>query len=341
MKRMRPTLTLYIDLAFCVVVLPLMAVIFPVERWFHNFPWYVVGIFVWLYALYFINRHVVVPMLFGDRRRRMGSCALILLSVAVTYLLARVDLYAPKPNVHDEGITRILPSVLQYRQALWSLFMIVEAFSFAVSLLTQANLQKARRRAVESERDKAEIELYKAQIKPHFMFNTLNSIYGLFLTRNDRALESLEKFIGMMRYIYAGSKADRVSLADEADYIRRYVEIQSLRLNEKTTVDLHVEVNRPGPRVPPMLLITFVENCFKHGVSPEKESTIHISLTEKEGCICLTTENSIFPVGHIGEHIGIDNCRRRLELLFPGRHRLDITDSGDVFCVKLSIQTAS
>lgn len=119
--------------------------------------------------------------------------------------MSQVTLYAPKPNVHDIGITRIFPYTQQHQQAIWSLFMIVETFSFAVGLLTQVNLQKARCRAVEAERNKAEIELYKAQIKPHFMFNTLNSLYGLFLTHDDKALKALQEYISILRYIHLSS----------------------------------------------------------------------------------------------------------------------------------------
>ena len=227
---------LYIDAVFCLVVLPVMVMIFPVERWLHNFPWYVITVGVWLYALYFLNRYLTVPLLYGTGSRRWRGCLLIVLSLILTYALSQINLYNPKPNVHDAGIVRILPSIQQYQQAVWSLFMIVEAFSFAVGLLTQVNLQKSRRRAVEAERDRAEIELYKAQIKPHFMFNTLNSLYGLFLTHNDRALESLEKYISMLRYIHTTSLHDFVALSEEVNYIREYVALQSLRLTGMTTV---------------------------------------------------------------------------------------------------------
>lgn len=328
---------IYIDLAFCLIVLPIMVMIFPVERWFHNFQWYVVTVGVWLYALYFLNRTLTVPMLFRDSRRRWCGIGLIVLSLVVTYALSRVNLYNPKPNVHDVGITRLFPTIQQYQQAVWSLFMIVEAFSFAIGLLTQANLQKSRRRAVEAERDKAEIELYKAQIKPHFMFNTLNSLYGLFLTHDDKALESLEKYISMLRYIHTTSSRDFVPLSDEADYIRQYVALQSLRLNEMTNVAMKIDIENESLQVPPMLLVTFVENCFKHGVSPVEKSDISIALAERGGKLLFSTENRIFPVKRIGEHMGIENCRKRLELLYPGSHMMEIDNDGVFYRVKLSI----
>lgn len=329
--------SIYIDLAFCLIVLPVMAIIFPIERWFHHFPCYVIAVGAWLYALYLLNRVLTVPSLFRCRRRRWLGLLLIAVSVAVTCIFANITLYNPKPSIHDLGITRILPSVQQYQQAVWSLFMIVEAFSFAVGLLTQANTQKSRRLAVEAQRDKAEIELYRAQIKPHFMFNTLNSLYGLFLTRDEKALKSLEKYISMLRYIHTTSRRDFVPLHDEVDYIQQYVGLQSLRLNEMTSVELKTDIADNNLQIPPMLLVTFVENCFKHGVSPIERSNITVELTEKQRHLVFYTRNRIFSVRRIGEHMGIENCRKRLELLYPGRHRMEISDDGKYYQVNLNI----
>lgn len=329
--------TIYIDLVFCLIVLPVMVMIFPVERWFHNFQWYVITVGIWLYVLYFLNRFFAVPALFGTRKRRWAGVTMILLSFAVTYLLSQISLYVPKPNIHDEGILRIFPSIQQYQQAVWALFMIVQAFSFAVGLLTQANLQKSLRRAVEAERDKAEIELYKAQIKPHFMFNTLNSLYGLFLTHDEKALESLEKYISMLRYIHTTSMQDFVAVSDEVDYIRQYVGLQSLRLNEMTSVKIDIDIENNSLKIPPMLLVTFVENCFKHGISPVEESRISILMTERNGTLIFSTENRIFPVKRIGEHMGIENCRKRLDLLYPGKHVVSNESDGTFYRVKLCI----
>ena len=305
-------ISVYIDIAFCIIVLPIMMMIFPIERWFHNFQWYVISVGIWLYCLYFLNRVVTVPFLFKGKKYSGVGVVAIVVSILITYGLSRVTLYTPKP-------------------------MIVEAFSFAVGLLTEANIQRTRRRAVEAERDKAEIELYKAQIKPHFMFNTLNSLYGLFLTKNENALSSLEKFISMMRYIHTTSMCSMVPLVDEVDYINQYVGLQKLRLNGETSVELEIDIEDTSLMIPPMLLVTFVENCFKHGVSPVEKSQIKISMHERGGWMRFLTSNRIFPVRRIGEHMGIDNCRRRLELLYPGRHELNTLNTGTFFVVELQI----
>lgn len=331
-------LPIYIDIVFCVVVLPVMALLFPVERWFHYFQWYVLAVGFWLYAVYFTNRFVTVPALFKNSRSRLFGVCFVVLSVVVTYLLAKIQWYVPKPNALDIGIVRIFSSVTHHQQAVWSLFVIVEAYSFAVGLLTQANEQRSHRRQLEAEREKAEIELYKAQIKPHFMFNTLNSLYGLFLTGNGKALESLEKFISMMRYIHVSSSKNMVTLDEECDYIREYVDLQSLRLNDKTSVMLDINVENRSLMVPPMLLVTFVENSFKHGVSPIEKCAIRIMLKEKGGTLTFSTFNRIFPVKRIGEHMGIDNCKKRLDLLYADRHSLVIADDGYAYNVKLLIK---
>ena len=334
-------LALYIDLAFCLIVLPIMVAMSPIERWIQHFTTYMLCAGIWLYFVYFINRVFTVPFLFGDRNKKIGAVIMILMSIIVTFIFSAIELYNPEPNIHDKGIVRRLPQILQYQQALWTLFMIVEAFSFSVGLLVQTNVQKARIRAAEAERDKAEIELYKAQIKPHFMFNTLNSLYGLFLTENKNALPSLEKFISMMRYIHTSSNRDLVPLAEETEYIREYVDVQSLRLNEMTKVALNIDIQYDSLMIPPMLLVTFVENCFKHGVSPVEKSSIIIDIIENKGKLSFVSSNRIFPVRRIGEHMGIENCRKRLELLYPGKYELKINSNSGIYNVALKIQLKS
>ena len=128
---------------------------------------------------------------------------------------------------------------------------------------------------------------------------------------------------------------------EETEYIHEYVEVQSLRLNDMTKVVLHTDIQNNHLMIPPMLLVTFVENCFKHGVSPVEESTIRISLSEHNRNLAFTTSNKIFPVKRIGEHMGIENCRKRLELLYPGKYELTINNNSDIYNVSLKIQLNS
>lgn len=330
-------IALYIDLAFCIVVLPLMILCFPIERWFHNFTLYIILFVIWIYTVYVVNRRFTVRLLYHGGKSRRRGWILILLSLAGTYLFSTYELYPLRPSIFDVGFTPILPHVKQYQQAVWSLFLIVESFSFAVGLLVEADHQMERRRAVEGERDKAEIALYRAQIKPHFMFNTLNSLYGLFLTGSDRALPAHEKFISMTRYVHTTAVKDLVPLGQEVDYIGQYVGLQQLRLNDKTRVTMTVDIADPELPMPPLLLVTFIENCFKHGISPVEASHIRITVTERDGQLNFMTENHIFANRKTGDRTGVDNCRRRLNLLYPGRHTLLIDEDNNTYSVKLSI----
>ena len=113
-------LALYIDLAFCLIVLPIMVALSPIERWVHNFTTYVVLAGIWLYFVYIINRAFTIPFLFGSRNKKMCGAMMILVSIIVTFILSGIELYTPKPNIHDEGIVRYLPQILQYQQALWT-----------------------------------------------------------------------------------------------------------------------------------------------------------------------------------------------------------------------------
>ncbi len=104
-----------------------------------------------------------------------------------------------------------------------------------------------------------------------------------------------------------------------------------------TTVKMDIEIENNSLQIPPMLLVTFVENCFKHGISLVEESQISILITERKGKLIFTTENKIFPVKRIGEHMGIENCRKRLELLYPGKHVMTNVSDGTFYRVKLCI----
>lgn len=327
-----------IDAIFCLAVLPLLIAIFPVDRWAHNFPLYTYGVGLWLYVLYFLNRGLLVPRLVKSHGHDVFSWVGIVLSVGVTIALASVELFRTDYSRLDAGIFYFLPRLKMYQQAILTLFAVVEIFSFAVGMMYQANLEKLEKERLEHERDKAVIASLRNGIKPHFMFNTLNSLYGLFLTENQSALPALSKYIEMLQYIHRYDKIDNVSIGDVAHHIGNYIGLQSLRLNNHTKVVYQTDIENEGLNVPPLLLITFIENCFHHGVSSIEESVINISLTERDGDITLLTSNRVFENSHSGDHRGIENCRRRLELRYPGKYTLRAGKEGDYYKVKLTIR---
>ncbi len=332
-------LPLYIDIIFCVIILPVMIMLLPVERWLTHHTAFVLILVCWLYVIYAIHRRLTIPLVF--RRKKYLAAALVMLfTVAVTYMISVID-EPPHFAMHrrmPEGFRRIF-HLRPREQGVWFLFVVVTTFSFAVGLLTELYRQMLEKKELEQEKSKAELALYKAQINPHFLFNTLNSLYGLIITRSDKAEQAFMQFTDMMKYMYSRTSADFIPVQEEISYIRQYIDLQKIRLNEHTSVALEVECDDRDAVIAPMLLMTFVENAFKYGVSSHYDSRIEITVKADSGHVDFHVRNSIFPeaLKKKGDGIGIANCRKRLSLIYPGAHSLAISDAGGFYDVHLSI----
>ncbi len=196
------------------------------------------------------------------------------------------------------------------------------------------------RQSVEFEKKKAELALYKAQINPHFLFNTLNTLLGMVITKSDKTEDAFVQFATLMRYMYSNSDKDMIPLQTELEYITQYVDLQRYRLNENTTVDISLcdEAEASKYQIAPMLLITFVENALKYGVSPHQRSDIKIDVSLQDGVMRLMVQNPIFESSTKGKGIGIANCKSRLELLYHGNYTLVIDQSEKSYYVSLTIK---
>ncbi|MDE7123722.1 MAG: histidine kinase [Alistipes sp.] len=337
---------LYIDLAFCFVFLPSMIFAFPVERWWGTRPLFFAAFVGWLYVTYFLYKYFVVPRMFHGDRRRACALAAIVLSLAVTFLFSSYEISSPFYHLRQlrpEAIPYPVWGARQNQQAVWLHYIVVVFFCIAIGMLTEAYRQRMAREQIEYERNRAELALYKAQIDPHFFFNTLNTLYGLLITRSDKTEATLERFINLTKYIYNNASRDFIPLAEEVDYIDQYIALQTLRLNEFARVDFSHEVEDAAVQVPPMLLITFVENAFKYGISSNEACVVRIRLRQRGATLRFEVENSVFahPARTSGR-VGIENCRRRLALLYPDRHRLEArTDADGVFRVRLELRIAA
>ena len=177
------------------------------------------------------------------------------------------------------------------------------------------------------------------QNNPHFLFNTLNALYGLVLTKSDKTESAFIKFSNILKYMYAQTTMETISINNEVEYIRQYVDLQSLRLNKHTQVVFETQIDDEHAKIPPMILITFVENTFKYGVSSDVDCLILIRITVKKGELLFETENTVMKENHANPHaIGIENCRKRLELLYLNRFTLIMKEENRQFKIRLSIQ---
>ncbi|WP_143960283.1 sensor histidine kinase [Litoribacter populi] len=187
-----------------------------------------------------------------------------------------------------------------------------------------------------------ELENLKNQFHPHFLFNTLNNIYGLVMT-NEQAGDAVLKLSGLLRFSLYESKEDRIPLSREIRFLEDYIHLEKIRHHEHVSIDFEVTVEDDDSPIAPLLLITFVENAFKHGVNSSiRNSWVKINLRQQENIITFEVSNSKPAKGSKKEGpggIGLENVKRRLTLLYPQKHELVVSDQQEVFSLTFKITT--
>jgi len=194
------------------------------------------------------------------------------------------------------------------------------------------------KRTLENASLKAEINLLKSQINPHFLFNTLNSIYSQVYHRSANAELSILKLSEILRYVIYESAAEKIGLQKDIHYLVNYIDLQRLRLSDKVQVHFSVRGELEGLSIAPLLLITFIENAFKHGISYRHSSEITIDIGVFAKTLTLIVRNPV--VGeNTFEHqgVGLKNAIRRLQLIYPGSHSLDVVHDDYCYVVNLKI----
>jgi LytS/YehU family sensor histidine kinase len=185
----------------------------------------------------------------------------------------------------------------------------------------------------------AELNFLKAQINPHFLFNTLNNLYYLAFTQSPNTTEVIAKLSQMMRYMIYDSNHSLVPLNKEIEYMQNYISLERLRLNNVIPIRFDVQGNPEEVRIAPLIFITFLENAFKHGVSNNKpDAWVNISVRlEGKDCIYQVENSKISLGGDAKSGIGLQNVRRRLELTYPGKYQLAINDQSDRYSIQLNL----
>lgn len=219
------------------------------------------------------------------------------------------------------------------------IFIVVIGLSIAVSTVEKWQLTEQVVVKAHAEKAQAELSFLKAQINPHFLFNTLNNIYALSVTNNEHTSESIMKLSNIMRYVTDEVTEDFVSLQSEVDCINDYIDLQKLRLGKKTKLSFILDGDFSGQKIAPLVLMTFIENVFKYGISKHNNANITISIAVADHKLTFFCQNTIFEnVKHsVRKGIGIANTKQRLELMYPNGHQLDINTDDNLFTVTLRI----
>lgn len=290
--------------------------------------------FLFTFSVAYINYFLFLPRFLAHKR--IGKyflefvvpfAALVALRVYIQRILS-VD--SPRAEYYDSHMY-----VIQVAVIMLFITIFVSMLRFAVDWFEL----EARKKEMENERLMAELNFLKAQINPHFLFNTLNNLYYLAYSKSENTTEVIAKLSQMMRYMIYDSNHPKVLLSKEIEYMQSYISLERLRLNNQIPIQFEVKGNTDNIWIAPLIFITFLENAFKHGVSnsnPKAWVDISIELNGKE-CV-YTVKNSKAGIGN-GEKsgIGLQNVQRRLALSYPGQYELKMDDAADTYFVELKL----
>jgi len=210
---------------------------------------------------------------------------------------------------------------------------------FSSFFLAKQYLQfKNQAERVEKEKVKAELDFLKAQINPHFYFNTLNNLYGLALLKSDKAPDAILKLSEIMEYVIYDARTEQVPLEKEVEYLKNYIELECLRLEAGAKVNMEVKGELVGFQIAPLLLLPLVENAFKHGTSNPENINIDILLAINSE----TRKLNVLVKNNFEEHskkqgLGIENLKKRLALIYPNRYQLEQSTLENFYIAKLTL----
>ena len=294
------------------------------------------------FVLYGLNYYYLIPkFLYGDRPKWFYIVNVVLIVAWNAYkYIPREDMQMPQEVIDQFGENSVWAFYVGGVFIL--LFMEIMVILLAVGIRSVMRSNDARMQLEEERRKSAEAELVwlKHQLNPHFLFNTLNNISSLTQIDPDKAQESIGQLSDLLRYALYDSEADKVPLASEMEFMSNYVDLMALRCNELTTVTKDFQVPQGSVEVAPLLFISLVENAFKHGVNARYPSFVSVGMSYADGVVTFRCANSLFEKqgnDHIGSGIGLENMKRRLELLYPGKYTYEQKADGDTYTVMVTL----
>jgi len=286
------------------------------------------------YVVYFIHHHVVFNYLLKKKGIFFYIAGILGIIFMVNPIInAYVSLF---PNIqvyelHPTATTAYLLNDINIIPTFITLLI-----SLPLIILIEWNKQTSSISMLLQEKTDTELSLLKQQINPHFFFNTLNNLYSMSLTNEKETSNTILQLSELMRYVIYKGKEDEVTLEDDIKYIEDYVRLQSIRLHKKLDYSFDYPEVDASVKIPPLLFIIFVENAFKHGIEPaEGDCFLHLKLEHQEDQLIFTCHNSVEQLSNESQGIGLENLRKRLDLLFE-EYDLNIIEEPNNYKVSLS-----
>lgn len=308
---------------------------------------------------FMVHNYAIAPLLIYRRNWKAYTLAVLCL---VAVFFACQDLMPHKPRLRKphrtemamRGQRRALPAHRDdtmppaddneppfdsHDMVMTSTLLLLMGVNLGVKAMFKASSDRKRLEKLQKENMAQELEYLKYQISPHFFMNTLNNIHALVDINPERAKSTIVELSKMMRYLLYDGAKEQIPLKVETAFITNYVKLMRLRYPDTVSISLDVPQHAPDRTVPPLLLITFVENAFKHGVSYQRPSFISIGISADSGTMRFYCSNSKAPAapGKQQGGVGLVNAKKRLNLIYGNGYTLDIDDGADTFTVSLVI----
>jgi hypothetical protein len=247
-------------------------------------------------------------------------------------LPGRTEIFKPSPGVSQNSAFQFIN--------IFIISLLIAGFNTAIAMTNKWIVEEQARREVEKEHIRTELAFLQNQVSPHFFMNTLNNIHSLIEDNTELAQDSILKLSALMRYLLYESGRGTTTLKKESDFIRSYVNLMQLRYDKSVSIKLELPHEIPNVNLPPLLFVSFIENAFKHGISYREPASIYFSLKHNGSNLEFLSVNSMPSHQNsatVHKGIGLENIRKRLNLLYKDDFLLDILNSENEFRVRLEI----
>ena len=299
------------------------------------------GLFQAPLVVYFINFYLLGPYLFFKRRHWWFVLINLVMILGLNYQFFLV--YLNRDSIPNMPAMDTNMWVGFFGGFLMFLVLNCMIAAIAIGIRHFIRTRQIRQQLKEEKAKNTEAELawLKNQINPHFLFNTLNNISSLVQIDADKAQDAIAQLSDLLRYAMYETNKNTVPLQGEIEFMRNYVELMKLRCSEKTVVNCQLSIANSPLTIAPLLFISLIENAFKHGISSNRDSRIDITLTADGQQLIFDCENTNFPkndTDRSGSGIGLENTRRRLDLIYKNRYTWEQTLEDNIYKVKITIQ---